>query len=149
MDDLNPRMTGREKEPDAKALSTWLGRGAYKRWMRLVHFIDITYPGVFTPEWLFGGKKYGWALRYKKSKSFCTLIPERNQFFVQIVFGKAEREKAQKVLHELGPDVRAAYKKAKTYYDGKWLFAAVERDEVLNDIGKLLAVKRQVKVPKD
>jgi hypothetical protein len=52
-------------------------------------------------------------------------------------------------LHELGPDVRAAYKKAKTYYDGKWLFAAVERDEVLNDIGKLLAVKRQVKVPKD
>jgi hypothetical protein len=140
-------MTGQEKEPDAKALSTWLGKRAYKRWMRLVHFIDITYPGVFAPEWLFYGEKYGWALRYKKSKSFCTLIPERDRFFVQIVFGKEEREKAQKVLHELSPAVCAAYKKAKTYHDGKWLCAAVEQDEVLNDIEKFLAVKRHVKVP--
>ena len=61
------------------------------------------YPGVFTPDWIFGGKKYGWGLRFKKSKSFCTLLPERNRLLVQIVFGGEEREKAEKVLPELSP----------------------------------------------
>jgi len=136
-------MTDGTREPGARSLSAWIGARAYKRWTRLVRFIETTYLGVFEPEWLFGGKKYGWGLRFKKSKSFCTLIPERNRFLVQIVFGVEEREKAEAILQNLSADVRRRYRKAPTYHDGKWLALPVERDGVLKDISGLLATKRR------
>ncbi|MDY6842607.1 MAG: DUF3788 family protein [Thermodesulfobacteriota bacterium] len=33
--------------------------------------------------------------RYKKSKSFCTLIPEKNHFSLLIVFGAKKRAKVE------------------------------------------------------
>ena len=84
------------------------------------------YPDVFTPEWLFGGKKHGWSLRYKKSKSFCTLIPEKNRFALLIVFGDT-------------------YDKAATYYDGKWLLLTIDSNKIVEDVLQLLTVKRKPK----
>ena len=132
-------------EPDAASVSDWIGVRNYRRWTNLLDFIEKNYPGVFTPDWIFGGKKYGWGLRFKKSKSFCTLIPERNRLVVQIVFGREEREKAAKVLPELSPGVRDAYADATTYHDGKWLALVVDKDAILADVERLLAIKRKPK----
>lgn len=145
MDVASQRMTDPDRKPDAKALSAWLGRVNYSRWTSLSQYIETTYPGVFAPEWLFGGKKYGWVLRFKKSKSFCTLIPERKRLVVLIVFGQTEREEAETILDELSPTVREGYNKATTYHDGKWVALTVARDETLRDIQRLLTVKRQPK----
>ncbi len=134
-----------EKEPDVASVRGWIGARNYRRWMMLRAFIDESYPGVFTPDWIFGGKKHGWGLRFKKSKSFCMLIPEHNRLLVQIVFGGEEREKAEKILPELSPAVRDAYVNATTYHDGKWLALALDSDEVQADIERLLAVKRKPK----
>ncbi|OHB63397.1 MAG: hypothetical protein A2Y77_12205 [Planctomycetes bacterium RBG_13_62_9] len=143
MSELGQRMVDQGREPEAGSVARWIGATNHKRWMRLLQFIENNYPGVFTPDWIFGGKKYGWGLRFKKSESFCTLLPERNRLVVQIVFGGQEREKAEKVLPELSAGVRDAYRNATTYHDGKWLAVAVDRDEILDDIEKLLAVKRR------
>jgi hypothetical protein len=145
MREIRERMLEGGREPDAESVAQWLGVGEYRRWTRLVEFIDSNYPGVFTPDWIFGGKKYGWGLRFKKSKSFCTLIPERNQLVVQIVFGREERENVEKILPELSSDIRKVYAEATTYHDGKWLAIVVDRDEVLDNIEKLLAIKRKPK----
>ena len=48
---------------------------AFEHWARLRDWIDTSYPDVFVPEWLYGGKKRGWSLRYKKTKAFCALLP--------------------------------------------------------------------------
>lgn len=145
MSDIGERMLDGSRQPDAASVAAWLGASESKHWTRLLEFIEVNYPGVFTPDWIFGGKKYGWGLRFKKSKSFCTLIPERNRLIVQIVFGGEEREKAEKILLELTPNVRKAYAEAKTYHDGKWLAVVADRKETLDDIEKLLAVKRKPK----
>jgi hypothetical protein len=143
--EIRERMVDRGQEPDAASVAKWLGVKEYRRWARLVELIESNYPHVFVPDWIYGGKKYGWALRFKKSKSFCTLIPERHQLVVQIVFGAEERATAEKILPELSPDVCRAYAGATTYHDGKWLALAVDHDEILADIEKLLAVKRKPK----
>lgn len=148
MTQLNPRMTDANRTPSAKTLSAWIGTANYKRWTRLVQYIEKTYPGVFVPEWLFGGKKYGWEMRFKKSKSFCTLIPERNRLTVQIVFGGPERAKIESIVNDLTPGVRKAYQQATTFHDGRWLFLRVDRDELLHDIQILLGVKRRIPGPK-
>ena len=147
MSAVGERMLDGNVRPDAQSVATWLGTSAFRHWTRLLEFIEANYPGVFTPDWIFGGKKYGWGLRFKKSKSFCTLIPERNRLVVQIVFGGEEREKAEKTLLDLSPNVRQAYTGATTYHDGKWLAIVADRKEILDDVEKLLAIKRKPKRP--
>jgi len=132
-----------DRPPDAKHLSSWLGARNYQRWNWIRDFIDTSYPGVFSPDWLFGGQKYGWGLRFKKSKSFCTLIPERQRLVIQIVFGADERKKVDSILPELSRPVRDAYSSATTYHDGKWLALVVDNNEVLADVVQLLAIKRR------
>jgi len=133
------------KRPDTASVAKWIGRDNHTRWVHLMDFIESNYPGVFTSEWLFGGKKYGWYLRFKKSKSFCSLIPERNRLLVLIVLGGKEREETEKILLELSPSVRKTYAEATTYHDGKWLTIVADRDKTLDDIKRLLAIKRKPK----
>ena len=98
MNETGQRILDGSKRPDARQIVAWLGPVNDKRWKNILRFIETTYPGVFAPDSLrsqFGGKKHGWGLRFKKSKSFCTLIPERNQLRIQIAFGGEEREKVE------------------------------------------------------
>ena len=145
MSAVGERMLDGNVRPDAQSVAAWLGASAYRHWTRLLEFIEANYPGVFTPDWIFGGKKYGWGLRFKKSKSFCTLIPERDRLVVQIVLGGKEREETEKILSELSPGVRKTYADATTYHDGKWLAIVADRDRILNDIKRLLVIKRKPK----
>jgi len=146
MYEMGQRMLEKSEQPDAAAVAEWLGPRGSKWWTQVLAFIEENYPGVFPPDdWMYGGPKYGWALRFKKSKSFCTLIPERKRLVIQIVFGAAEREKAEAILRELSESVREAYAQAKTYHDGKWLALVVDRAAVLVDVKRLLTIKRRPK----
>jgi hypothetical protein len=145
MSEFGQRMLDGDKEPDPISVSHWVGSRNYKRWTHIVRFIETNYPGVFSPDWLFGGKKYGWGMRYKKSKSFCTLIPERNRLKIQIVFGGEERKKVDAILPELVSHARADYAAATTYHDGKWLGLVVDSEGVLADVERLLTIKRKPK----
>lgn len=132
-------------EPNARSVAAWVGCDRYKRWTRLTEFVESNYPGVFTPDWVFGGRKYGWGLRFKKSKSFCTLVPERNRLVVVIVLGAKEREETEKMLPELSPSIRETYAEATTCHDGKWLAIVADCDRILSDIERLLVIKRKPK----
>ena len=123
-------MTQNDHPPNNSEIEKRIGINAYRFWNELTNFIEAQYPGIFQPEWLYGGKKQGWSLRYKKSKSFCTLIPEKNRFKVQIVFGAQEREKAESIREHLSSPTRKAYDEAKTYHDGKWLYLLVDSEQI-------------------
>jgi len=139
------RILDKTQKPDEVTMSNWIGPENYERWKQIHQFIEINYPGIFLPgDWLFGGK-HGWVLRFKKSKSFCTLIPERNRLLIQIVLGRMEREKVEAIWDELSPGVCNEYTSATTYHDGKWLAIEVDSDEAMADIKRLLAIKRKPK----
>jgi hypothetical protein len=137
------RLVDRSTEPTPKVVSNLVGRENARRWVRLLDFIDSTYSGVFRGEWLYGGARHGWSLRFKKSRSFCALIPERGRMNVVIVFGAAERAKAEALLPSLASHVRDDYLAATTYHDGKWVLIDVDSDAVLADVVRLLEVKRR------
>jgi len=146
MSEISLRMTEPSKPPTPTQIEAWIGKNAYGFWTRVTKLIERNYPNVFTPEWLFGGKKHGWSLRYKKGKSFCTLIPERKRFALLIVFGAEERGKMATIRHELSSQTGKDYDEATTYHDGKWLFLTVDAGNMLTDVKKLLAVKRKPKI---
>jgi Protein of unknown function (DUF3788) len=95
------RLVDGSRRPTEAGVADFIGRQNAARWADLTLFIETNYPGVFDVEWLFGGKKHGWTLRYKKSKSFCTLVPEQRRFKVLLVFGGAERQKVEGILPAL------------------------------------------------
>lgn len=143
---MGDRLTDRDRRPTPEDVAALIGTDNYARWTGLLQFIETDYPGVFAPEWLFGGQKHGWALRFKKSKSFCTLIPERDSMKVLLVFGAAEREKAEGVLGSLTSHARDDYANAHTYHDGKWVVIDADCAEAVSDIETLLEIKRRPKL---
>ncbi len=145
MNEFSSRMTDPGTPPSDSAIAAWIGREAHEYWKHVTHMIEQIYPNVFTPEWLFGGKKHGWSLRYKKSKSFCTLIPEKNHFALLIVFGTEERAKVETLRDSLSQHTQKKYDEATTYHDGKWLVLTINNNRVLEDVVRLLSVKRRPK----
>ncbi len=110
-----------------------------------MEWIEGSYPDVFVPEWIYGGRKHGWSLRFKRSKSFCTLIPEKGRFALLIIFGAEERKKVEAIREGLSLHAREEYDKAETYHDGKWLLLAIDSEKALQDAFSLLTVKRKPK----
>lgn len=139
------RMVHPGSPPKDSEVKVWIGEHAFEYWKKAIGLINRKYPGVFVPEWLYGGKKHGWSLRYKKSKSFCTLIPEKDHFAILVVFGKEERHKVEAIKGRLLAHTQEEYDKATTYHDGKWVLLSVDSDTVLKDIELLLGVKRKSK----
>src|ERR1700755_2570995 len=89
---VGDRISDKSGRPDESKVRDWLGRESFAHWTKLRSWIEASYPGVFAPDWLYGGKKRGWSLRYTKTKALCTLVPEYRLFSVLVVLGGAERE---------------------------------------------------------
>lgn len=140
--EIGDRLTDKSTEPDDVTIRDWIGPGAFVQWSALRDWIAVGYPEVFTPDWIYGGKKHGWSLRYKKSKAFCTFLPEYRAFAAVVVLGGAEREKAEARRNQLSPRLMALYDAAETYHDGKWLKIGISTADELTDVTELLALKR-------
>lgn len=136
------RITDKSAPPDDGAIRDWLGPKASKHWVKLRNWIDESYPGVFAPDWLYGGKNRGWALRYKKTKALVTLVPEYRRFSAVVVMGGAEREKFEERRYAWHPQLLKLYDEAKTYIDGKWLTVSISSADDLHDVTELLTMKR-------
>jgi hypothetical protein len=139
---IGDRITDKSAPPDESAVREWIGPKANKHWAELQRWIETHYPGVFAPEWLYGGKKRGWSLRYKKTKAFCTLIPEYRLFSAVVVLGGAEREKFEERRYVWRSPIVKLYDEARTYIDGKWLTVGVSSADDLHDVTDLLTMKR-------
>ena len=139
---IGDRITDPSAAPDADAVRDWIGPEAFEHWRELQGWIDASYPGVFTPEWLNGGRKRGWSLRYKKTKAFCTFLPEYRRFSVVIVFGGAEREAFEARRYAWRSPLVERYDQAKTYPDGKFLTLPISTADDRQEVMELLIMKR-------
>jgi hypothetical protein len=143
---IGDRLTDNSSSPDDAIVRDWIGPDAFTQWSALRDWIAAEYPGVFTPDWIYGGRKHGWSLRYRKSKAFCTLLPEYRAFSAVVVLGGAEREKVVARRDRLSPRLMGLYDAAETYHDGKWLKIGISSEEDLKDVTELLTLKRPRKV---
>ena len=142
---IGDRITDKSASPDDTAVREWTGPDAFKHWAELRNWIDEFYPGVFEPDWLYGGKNRGWSLRYKRTKAFTTLVPEYGRLSAIVVMGGAEREKFEERRYRWRPQLVKLYDDAETYIDGKWLTIAISSADDLHDATDLLTMKRPPK----
>ena len=139
---IGERITDRSAPPEEGDVRDWIGPRAYVHWVKLRSWIDASYPGVFAPEWLYGGKNRGWSLRYKKTKAFCTILPEYRRLSIVIVLGRAERDKFEERRYVWRSQLVKLYDQAKIYPDGRFLTFAIFSAEDRREVIELLIMKR-------
>ena len=66
-----------------------------------------------------------------------------NMLGFMIIFGKDERAKVEEIRKELSSDVLETYDNAQTFHDGKWVMFEITDDSLLEDLKKLLLIKRK------
>jgi hypothetical protein len=139
---IGDRLTDKSAVPDDETIRDWIGVEAFGHWTALRDWIEGSYPGVFAPAWVHGGMTHGWSLRYKRSRAFCTLLPERRTFSAVVVLGAADREKVEAQRQRLSPRLMKLYDEAATFHDGTWLKIPVSSAEERQDVTDLLSLKR-------
>lgn len=111
-------------------------------WKTICDFIDENY--TMDAVWDGGGKYGHYVLRFTKSKkTLCTLYVREKHFGCWVIYGKAEREKYESIKTDISEKARKIYDDAAVYHDGKWIMFDVFDDSIVNDIEKLIAVKKK------
>lgn len=139
---IGDRLTDKSAAPDSDAVRNWIGAEPFAHWLGLQGWIVEFYPGIFVPEWLYGGQKKGWSLRYKKTRAFCTFVPEYQRFSVVVVLGGLERDKFEDRRSLWRPQLVQLYDGTKTYPDGRFLTLAISTGEDRQELEELLTMKR-------
>ncbi|WP_248558090.1 DUF3788 domain-containing protein [Paraburkholderia terrae] len=142
------RIADKSLQPDECTIRDWLGPQAFEHWVELRNWIETSYPGVFAPDWLYGGKKRGWSLRYRKTTALCTLLPRYRLLSVLVVLGRAEREKFEARRYFWSPQLVKLYDEARAYPDGKWLTVPLSSADDRHEVTELIRMKRPMS-PRD
>ncbi len=138
------RMLDKEHKPSEKEILDYLGRKAGEAWADIVSFLRTSYD--FSPELDYGGTKYGWSIRYRRSgKSLCTLYPEKSAFTILIVLGRKEVEQFEEHIDDFGTKFAELVRSAPQFHDGRWLWIRVLDKSDTEDIRRLLVMKRKPK----
>jgi hypothetical protein len=129
--------------PIEREIEDFIGEPARGAWVNLTRFLKENYD--IEPEMIFD-KKHGWDVRYRKSgKTLVTLTPEKGAVRILVVLGREESEKALSMRNELSPKMFKLIEDAKQLHDGRWLWIRLFQTGDVQDIEKLLPIKRKPK----
>ena len=131
-----------EKIPTAEELLSIMGEEKLEIWCEINRFIEKNYNVEFA--WDKGGKTGIFELKYRKSgKTLCALYPRQFGMRILIIFGKVEREKFENSKNQFTQCMKDFYENTHEYHDGKWLYLDLINDELIEDIKKLLLIKKR------
>ena len=118
--------------------------GASPAWEKLTGYIRFHY--AMDEIWAEGKPthKHRNNLYFKRGGKSFTILGIREEYFaVVVVYGKDEREKFEARRKEFSETVLKEYDNAETLHDGKWLGFDVYDDTLVDDIIKVLSIKRK------
>jgi hypothetical protein len=131
-----------EKIPTSEELKKLLGADKYNAWTAACALVDSLYEMDIL--WNTGGKAWMYEYKYRRGgKTLCALYARENGFGLLIIFGKAEREKFENEQSAYSPIIQNIYHSSTTYHDGKWMMIEEPGLTLLDDIKKLLQIKRK------
>lgn len=128
--------------PDSEALRRLLGDGPYEVWRQISDWIEAKYaPDVL---WGPGGRGGLCELKFRRGgRTLCCLYTREGHFGFMVIFGRAERERFEADRAGYSPAVLACYDEAVTYHDGKWVMLPVADPAPLEDMKRMLLLKRR------
>ncbi len=131
-----------EKVPTAEELNQLIGEDIFKIWSAINNFIKDNYDMEMI--WDNGGKAGVFELKYRKGgRTFCALYPREKGICVLIILGKNEREKFEASRENFSAYINNLYDNTHQYHDGKWLCLDITNSSLIEDIERLLLIKKK------
>lgn len=98
------------------------------------------------PELVFFTKKYGWTIRYKRSrKTLCYFFPENEAFSILIVLGAKESEKIESIKKKLNRKVKNIFENTEQLRDGRWMWIRILEKSDIDSLILLINTKSTFK----
>ena len=83
-------------------------------------------------------------LKFRQGKKTIVSINlHKDHYDVQIILGKAEREKFEVIRNEFPIEIQELYDRERTLHDGKWLLIRVDDLPTLEAVKKLILIKKK------
>ena len=83
-------------------------------------------------------------LKFKQGqKTILTVYIHEDRYTFLVIFGKKEREAFDAIRQEFSGYILDYYDNSKTYHDGKWMFIDVQTPEQLEEVKKLILIKKK------
>lgn len=77
------------------------------------------------------------------AKTILTIYIHDNKYTFLIIFGKKEREYFEMHRNDFSQYILAYYDNSKTFHDGKWMYIDVSTLEQLEEVKKLIVIKKK------
>lgn len=123
-------------------VNSLLSKETLSVWNKLTDAIDSLYDVDRT--W---GKGFGsWKIEYKYrrgGKTLCTFYAKEDVANLLITYGKSEREKFESMKKSVSKQLQDIYEGTETLHDGKWLWIPIDEALLIEDIIKMLKIKRR------
>lgn len=109
------------------------------------NFVDeITSLYDMDQTWNNDGKKWTYEYKFKKNgKTLCAFYFKEDVLGFMIIFGNDERLKVEEIRKGLSSDVLKTYDNAQIFHDGKWVMFNITDYSIIEDLKKLLYIKRK------
>ena len=135
------RLLNKEKRPSEEEIIKAIGEKS-SLWFEIHEFVGKNFN--FSPELVFFTKKYGWAIRYRKSgKTLVYFFPEENAFSVLLVLGGKESEQVDLIKDKLEASVKSVFENTEQLHDGRWLWIRVLTKSDVASVKLLLQAKQK------
>ena len=119
-----------------------LSEETFSIWNKLTAAIDLLYDVDRLWDTGFGN----WKVEYKYrrgGKTLCTFYAKEDVANLLIIYGKAEREKFEKIKDSLSRPMQDIYERTEVLHDGKWLWLPIDDKIRIEDIITMLKIKRR------
>ncbi len=128
--------------PARSDMEEFFGKDTLDIWERLAESIDGLYE--MDKYWNKGFGDWVYEYKYRRGgKTLCTFYAKRDVANLLIVLGKAEREKFEQQRGSFSEYLLDIYDSTKIHYDGKWLWIPIDEKLEVEDILRMLRIKRR------
>ena len=128
--------------PARDEIEELVGKNIAERWDSLAEHIDQLYE--MDEYWNKGFGDWVYEYKYRRGgKTLCTFYAKQDVANLLIVFGKAEREKFEQQWENFSEGLLTLYESTKVHYDGKWLWIPIDEKLEIEDVVRMLKIKRR------
>lgn len=128
--------------PTPETLEKLIGKDLYNIWSSLCQLIEQKYN--MEQLWNHGGKAWKYEYKYRRGgKTLCALYAREQTFGFMVILGKDERAKFESQRALFSNETLKIYDEATTFHDGKWIMFEMRDTSLLNDMERLLSIKRK------
>lgn len=134
---------GPDQQPETKTISEYINNPL---WETLNSYIQESYTVQPTYSYSRCAAQPGWNVKYKKAgKSLCTLYPLAGYFIALVVIGNKEVNEAEAMMPMCTEYIRDLFENTPNSAMGQWLMIQVTDETILEDVERLIALRRPVK----